>query len=63
MLRVAEERQGAFDKQQFNVYLPLELVKQIKHAAIEEDYSLSGFVEHILREYMARTGREVAHER
>ena len=63
MARAADERQDAPGKQQFNVYLPLELVKQVKHAAIEEDYSLSGFVEHILREYMARTRREVAHER
>ncbi len=63
MSRATAERQDAPGKQQFNVYLPLELVKQIKHAAIEEDYSLSGFVEHILREYMARTRREVAHER
>lgn len=62
MPRAAEERQDDPGKQQFNVYLPLELVKQIKHAAIEEDYSLSGFVEHILREYMARTRRGVAHE-
>ena len=36
-------------KVQFNVYLPPELVKQIKHAAIDADMSLSVFVEGILR--------------
>ena len=56
-------RRGALDKQQFNVYLPPDLVKQIKHAAIEEDYSLSRFVEHIFRDYLARTRQEITDER
>lgn len=40
------------DKQQFNVYLPPELVKQLKHAAIDEGLSLSLLVQRIFEEYL-----------
>ncbi len=36
-------------KQQFNVYLPPELVRAIKHAAIDRGQTLSDFVEATLR--------------
>jgi len=47
------------DKQQFNVYLPAELVREVKHAAIDSDTTLSGFVERALLAYLER----LAHDR
>lgn len=41
-------------KQQFNIYLPGELVRRVKHAAVDADRSLSEFVEQALEAYLRR---------
>jgi hypothetical protein len=45
------------DKQQFNVYLPPELIRAVKHAAIDAQQSLSAFVEAALKACVEKEGK------
>jgi hypothetical protein len=47
---------------QFNVYLPVETIREVKHLAVETEQSVSAIVEAALTEYLQRhqRGRKAA---
>jgi hypothetical protein len=48
---------GSGEVKQFNVYLPVELIKRLKHHAIESELSLSSIVAEALSIHLDRTER------
>lgn len=45
-------------RKQFNVYLPPDLIKRIKLAALHSDRSLSDYVEEVLRERVEKEAKD-----
>lgn len=48
----------SMDKNQLNLYLDVDLISRIKHAAIDEERRLSDFVANALEQYLAERNSE-----
>ena len=50
------------EKQQFNVYLPPDLIRAVKHAAVDAQQSLSKFIEGVLRAHIEKEPNDAGKE-
>ena len=51
------------DVKQFNVYLPVDLIRRVKHHAVDTEQSLSAIVTAALDEYLAPSARRTRGKR